>query len=69
VIDCGESEDDIVRAIARARSAEHAEVTRTMSPPYGLATAEARDVAGAIAEVLATVPLEGLSRKKFHDVA
>jgi len=68
IVDCGESEDEIVRAIEKARSPAHAEVTRTMTPPYGAATGDSRDVAGAIAEVLATVPLEGLSRKKFHDV-
>lgn len=64
VIDCDEIEQEIVQAIERARSVAHREATKTMRPPYGTGGG----VSKAIAENLATVPLEGLARKHFYDL-
>lgn len=64
VIDCAEDTDSISAAITRALSAEHQAVTASMTPPYG-ATG---DVSRRIAEVLATVPLEGILQKRFFDL-
>lgn len=65
VIDCAEDEDAIVAAIHRALSEEHAAVVGTMPPPLGADI----DVSRRIADVLLTVPLDGLVRKRFFDVS
>lgn len=64
VIDCAEDAQAIKQAIGRALSAEHREVTRTMTPPYG----RGGDVSRSIAEILVTAPLEGITKKRFHDL-
>jgi UDP-N-acetylglucosamine 2-epimerase (non-hydrolysing)/GDP/UDP-N,N'-diacetylbacillosamine 2-epimerase (hydrolysing) len=65
IIDCDESATAIARAIERARTPEHAETIRGMSPPYG----DARGASTRIKEVLKTHRLDGIERKRFHDVA
>lgn len=64
VIDCPEDEQAIVRAIQRAISDEHRTLVRTSTPPYGVGGG----VSAKIAEVLATVPIDGLIRKRFYDL-
>lgn len=63
VIDCGEREDDIAQAVQRALSRDHQDAMATMKLPYGDGNAAPR-----IAEVLATVSLDGLLLKHFFDV-
>jgi UDP-hydrolysing UDP-N-acetyl-D-glucosamine 2-epimerase len=58
VIDCREERDAIARALRRA----------VRATPRRAATAP-RDVSGRIKDVLARVPLEGLTTKPFHDLA
>lgn len=64
VIDCAETEDDIVRAIEQAMSSAHAAVVREMTPPYGTGA----NASEKIKEVLATVALDSLVRKRFWDL-
>lgn len=64
VIDCPDDAEAIARAIERALSAEHVEVTRSMTPPYGFGGG----ASAKIADVLATIPLENIVQKRFHDI-
>lgn len=64
VIDCAEDEASIIAAIERALSPEHADVVKTMVPPYGTGS----DASRRIAEVLVSIPLQSLTKKRFFDV-
>lgn len=63
VIDCAESPEDIVAAIRRALSPEMQDVVADMTPVYGGSGASAK-----IAHTLKTHPLQGLIKKRFHDL-
>jgi UDP-hydrolysing UDP-N-acetyl-D-glucosamine 2-epimerase len=63
VVDCDCRRDAIAEAIATALTPGHQAVARRAETPFGGPGASAR-----IAEVLATVPLEGLLKKPFRDL-
>lgn len=63
VVDCAESPEEIVAAIRHALSPEMQAVLETMTPVYGGSGASAK-----IAYTLKTWPLEGLIKKRFHDL-
>lgn len=64
VIDCEVKTPAIAEAIRRALSAKFQRIAKATVPAYGEG-----DAARRIHEILATVPLDQLARKAFHDVA
>jgi UDP-N-acetylglucosamine 2-epimerase (non-hydrolysing) len=62
VIDCATEEKAIAAAIRDALDPAFGTAAKTQSPPYGRGGASR-----AICEILATYPLDGLIRKRFHD--
>jgi GDP/UDP-N,N'-diacetylbacillosamine 2-epimerase (hydrolysing) len=63
VIDCAPERDEIAAAIQRLYSAEFQKKLGTVKNPYGDGFASKQ-----IVETLATVPLEGIIKKSFHDL-
>lgn len=63
VIDCVESREAISEAIRRALDPTFRAGLEGMSPPYGQGGASRK-----IKELLKSVPLDGLTRKRFHDI-
>lgn len=63
VIDCEESRQDIVRAIAKALAPEFRRELPDMKSPYGYG-----GVSEKIKTVLKTVSLENVLMKKFYDL-
>lgn len=64
VIDCGDDRRAIIAAITRALTPECRALASQGDSPYGRPGAAAR-----IVDVLTQVPLDGLTRKEFHDLA
>lgn len=64
VIDCAPETDAIHAALVRLLSPEFAAVAQAAENPYAKG-----DASQAIVEVLADHPLEGLVRKRFHDLS
>ncbi len=62
VIDSEANEKAIAAAIRKALDPAFREAAKTQTPPYGRGGASK-----AISEILATHPLDGLIRKRFHD--
>jgi len=63
VIDCANDPDSVAAAISQALEPAHRALAARADTPYGRAGASA-----LIARTLATVPLDGLLRKRFHDL-
>lgn len=64
VIDCGAGPEEIERAIRRALSPDHKELTEVSPSPYGDGNAAKR-----IVRLLGKIELSGLPTKRFVDVA
>ncbi|WP_234016242.1 UDP-N-acetylglucosamine 2-epimerase [Magnetospirillum gryphiswaldense] len=63
VIDCAEDAEAVITAIKRAMSDEFQAVAKLGQTPYGQPGG-----CSVIAQTLATIPLDGLGIKKFHDL-
>lgn len=64
VIDCDETTDAVTLALSQALDPTFRDRLRDMVSPYGGGDASER-----IAQVLATHPLDGLLKKRFHDLS
>lgn len=62
VVHCGEAEDEIRNALKHALSQQHRDVCTARATPYGQPGAARR-----ILEVLESVSLEGILKKRFYD--
>jgi UDP-hydrolysing UDP-N-acetyl-D-glucosamine 2-epimerase len=64
VIDCEEDRAAISAGIARALSPEMQVIAARAPSPYG----QPGDISRAIKEILVSISLEGIARKRFHDL-